>query len=99
MARRVVLRCPICGKASLHKLSNELIAKREQNSLGIIPILVDHIVCEHLFLIYVDAHMAIRNYMPVFDINDHPYELKIEEKKVLGFNSAPIKEKEQIIAC
>ena len=99
MTQRIILRCPICEKNSLHKLDRDLVERRKQNPLGIVPILINHAVCEHLFLIYVDAHFAIRNYMPVMSATDHPYELKIEEKKVLGFNSTPSKESEQIIAC
>jgi hypothetical protein len=80
MSKRIPIICPICSKISLHKISKELLAQRQKIELGIVPILVKHIVCQHMFYIYVDAHFAIRNYMLASHENQHPYMLKIEEK-------------------
>ena len=90
MTRRVVLRCPLCGKISLHKLSPHLRQAREDIDEGLVPVLIKHFVCTHLFIAYVDRNWQIRHYIPVDYKVNHPYSLILEETRTLSVKVAQI---------
>ncbi len=85
---RLVLRCPICNRISLPRLSSHLKQEREGFDEGLVPILINNYVCDHLFIAYVDHHWQARQVIEYHENQEnHPYRLMLVEPPMHSENA------------
>ena len=85
---RLVLRCPMCNRISLPRLSPHLKQEREGMVEGLVPILINNYVCDHQFIAYVDHHWQARQVIEYHE--NHPYRLMLVEPILNSENSSQI---------
>ena len=88
---RLVLKCPTCNRISLPRLSSHLKQAREGMDEGLIPILINNYVCEHLFVAYVDHHWQARQVIEYHENQEnHPYRLMLVDSQMHSMTTSLI---------